>query len=113
MINQTQMMMQDKKIIYNTEVVKANPCDYNYAYILIRGNITIACNIGERVAFKNCALFTNCITKITGTTIDNAEDLVWLSQCITYYNTVRITLVQQVHYRFILKMKQLILISIL
>ena len=52
MINQTQIMMQEKKIIYNTEVVKANPCDYNYAYILIRGNITIACNIGERVAFK-------------------------------------------------------------
>ena len=73
-----------KKIIYNTEVVKAKPCDYNYAYVLIRGNITIACNIVARVVFKNCALFTKCITKNNGTTIDNAEDLVWLSQCITY-----------------------------
>ena len=27
------------------------------------------------VAFKNCAPFTKCITKIDGTTIDDAEDL--------------------------------------
>ena len=28
----------------------------------------------KRVAFKNCAPFTICITKIDGTTIDDAED---------------------------------------
>ena len=28
-----------------------------------------------QVAFKNCASFTKCITKIDGTTIDVAEDL--------------------------------------
>ena len=28
-----------------------------------------------QVAFKNCAPFTKCITKIYGTAIDNAEDL--------------------------------------
>ena len=28
-----------------------------------------------QVAYKNCAPFTKCITKIYGTVIDNAEDL--------------------------------------
>ena len=32
-------------------------------------------NIPSSVAFKNCAPFTKCITKIDGTTIDDAEDL--------------------------------------
>ena len=27
-----------------------------------------------QIAFKNCAPFTKCITKIDGTTIDDAED---------------------------------------
>ena len=29
------------KIIYNTEALKSNLCDYNDAYILVRGNITV------------------------------------------------------------------------
>ena len=28
-----------------------------------------------QIAFKNCAPFTKCMTKIDGTTIDDAEDL--------------------------------------
>ena len=56
------------EIICNTEVSKSNLCDYNDAYILVRGNITIAgSNLSTQVAFKNCALFTKCITKIDGT----------------------------------------------
>ena len=45
------------KIIYNTEVLKSNLCDYNDAYILVRDIILIAGNIAARVAFKNCAPF--------------------------------------------------------
>ena len=30
-------------------------------------------NIGKKVIFKNCAPFTNCISKINNTQIDNAE----------------------------------------
>ena len=63
------------EITYNTEVLKSNLCDYNDAYILLRGNITIIGHQVTQVAFKNCALFTKCVTKITGTTIDDAEDL--------------------------------------
>ena len=29
------------EIIYNTEILKSSICDYNNAYILARGNITI------------------------------------------------------------------------
>ena len=40
-----------------------------------KGDIAIVGDNGTQVAFKNCAPFTNYITKITGTTIDGAEDL--------------------------------------
>ena len=52
------------EIIYNAEVLKSNLCDFHYAYILVRGDITIRGNQVTQVAFKNYAPFTNCITKI-------------------------------------------------
>ena len=47
------------EIIYNTEVLKPDLCDFNDAYILAKGNITIAGSNLARVAFKNCAPFLN------------------------------------------------------
>ena len=47
-----------------------------------RGNMTVnntadngaaANNTNKKVIFKNCAPFTNCISKINNTQIDNAE----------------------------------------
>ena len=63
------------EIIYNTEVLKSNLCDYNDAYILVRGNITITWHQVTQVAFKNHAPFTKYITKIDGTMIDDAKVL--------------------------------------
>ena len=64
------------EIIYNTKVLKYNLCDYNNAYILVSGDIIIAgCNLATEGAFKNCATFTKCITKIDETTKDDAENL--------------------------------------
>ena len=63
------------EVIYSTEELKSNLCDYKDAYILGRGTIAIAGNIAAQVAFKNCAPFIKCITKIDRTTIDDAEDL--------------------------------------
>ena len=63
------------EIINNTEVLKSNVCDYNDAYILEKGNITVIAAPETQVAFKNCAPFTKCIRKIDGTTIDDAEDI--------------------------------------
>ena len=58
------------EIIYNTEVLKFNLRDYNDTYILVRDDITIIGHQATQAAFKNCAPFTKCITKIDGTTID-------------------------------------------
>ena len=63
------------KITYNTEILKSNLCDDNDAYILVKGDITIAAAPAKQVGFKNCSQFTKCITKIDGTTLDDAEDL--------------------------------------
>ena len=56
-------------------MLKSSLCDYSDGYILVKGTITItgagadaaARQADERdkgVAFKNCDLFTNCISKI-------------------------------------------------
>ena len=63
------------EIIYNTKVLKSNLRDYNDVIILGRGNITITGDQVTQVALTNCAPFTNCITKINRTTIDDAKDL--------------------------------------
>ena len=63
------------EITYNTEILKSNLCDYNAAYILVTGNITAVVSPATQVAVKTCAPFTNCVTKIDGTTIDYDEDL--------------------------------------
>ena len=63
------------EIIYNTEVLKSNICDYNDAYILVKGYITVTAAPATNVTFTNCTPFTKCITKTDGTTIVDAEDL--------------------------------------
>ena len=63
------------EITYNKEILKSNLCDYNDAYILVRGDITVTAAPATQGAFKNCALFTKFITKIDETTIDDAENL--------------------------------------
>ena len=67
-------------------MLRSNLCDYADSYILAKGTITItgargdadARRAGERikgVAFKNCAPFTKCISRINNTNIDNAHDI--------------------------------------
>ena len=63
-----------------------------YFHFIVTGDVTIIRDNGHGVAFKNCALFTKCITKIGGTSIDHAEelDLVMpmynLIECISNYS---------------------------
>ena len=66
---------EGNEITYNTEVLKSNICDYNDEYILVKGGITVTASPQIQVAFKTCAPFTTCITKIDGTTMDAAESL--------------------------------------
>ena len=48
------------EIIYNTEVLKSNLCDFNDAYILIRGDVIVKGHCVTHLAFKNCAPFIKC-----------------------------------------------------
>ena len=63
-------------------MLRSSLCDYSDAYILVKGNISVnntaaaaaaANNTNEKVIFKNCAPFTNWISKINSTQIDNAQ----------------------------------------
>ena len=54
-------------------MLRSSLCDYADAYILVKGYIAVnntaaegaaATNINKKVISKNCALFTNCISKI-------------------------------------------------
>ena len=49
------------EITYQTEVLTSNLCDYNDAYILVRGDITVIAADETQIAFKNCAPFIKCI----------------------------------------------------
>ena len=66
----------NKQIRFKTAMLRSILCDYSDAYILVKRNITVnnnagagaaANNIGKKVIFKNCAPFTNCISKINNT----------------------------------------------
>ena len=72
----------NKQIRFKTAMLRSSLCYYSNAYILLKGNISAnnnaaegvdANNFGKKVIFKNCAPFTNCISKINNTEIDNAE----------------------------------------
>ena len=79
----------NKQIRFKTAMLRSSLCDYSDAYILVKGNIAVnntagagaaANNINKKLTFKNCAPFTNCISKINNTQIDYAEytDIVML-----------------------------------
>ena len=76
----------NSQIKFKTTMLKSSLCDYSDAYILVKGAIIItgagadaaARQADERdkgVAFKNCAPFTNCISEINNTQVDNAKDI--------------------------------------
>ena len=93
----------NKEIRIKTSMLRSDLCDFNDAYIVVKGNIILnkkaftaddieelnvaAANatatntvnndaFGEKkLVFKNNAPFINCISKINGLKIDNAEDL--------------------------------------
>ena len=74
----------NSQIKFKTTIVKSSLCDYSGAYILVKGTIAIpntavadvdASNANEKVIFKNCAPFINCISEINNTQADNAKDI--------------------------------------
>ena len=93
----------NKEIRIKTSMLRSDLCDFSDAYIVVKGNITVikktftaddidapnntAANVAatntannnafgdKKLVFKNNAPFINCISKINGVKIDNAEDL--------------------------------------
>ena len=74
----------NSQIKFKTTMLKSSLCDYSDTYILAKGTITVnntaaqgaaANNTNKKVIFKNCAPFTNCISEINNTQIDNAKDI--------------------------------------
>ena len=63
-------------IKFETKVIKSNLCDYSEAYILVTGDITAANgDANTKVAFKDCAPFTKCVTHKNDEHVDNAHNL--------------------------------------
>ena len=61
-----------KQIRVKTSMLRSSLCDYSDAYTIVKGNITVnntadtgaaVNNTNKKVIFKNCAPFTNCISK--------------------------------------------------
>ena len=74
----------NSQIKFKTTMLKSSLCDYSDAYIVVKGTITInntaaadadANNTNKKEVFKNCAPFTNCLSKIDNTQVDNAKDI--------------------------------------
>ena len=72
----------DSNIIFKTSMIRSNLSDYSDAYIFVKGNIVVSNttdagaavnNTNKKVIFKNCSSFTNCITQINNTQVDNAK----------------------------------------
>ena len=74
----------NSQVKFKTTMLKSSLCDYSDAYILVKGTISANNtavagaaannNNNKKVIFKNCAPFTNCISEINNTQIDNAKD---------------------------------------
>ena len=74
----------NSQIKFKATMLKSSLCDYSDAYILVKGTISVnntaaagsaANNNDRKVIFKNCTPFTNCISEINNTQIDNAKDI--------------------------------------
>ena len=74
----------NSQIKFKTTKLKSSLCDYSDAYILVKGTITVnntvaadadANNTDKKVIFKNCAPFTNYISKINNTQVHNVKDI--------------------------------------
>ena len=69
----------NKKIRIKTPMLRSDLCDFSDAYIVVKRVIAVTnpddAKRNKVLAFKNNTPFINCISKIDGVQIDNADDL--------------------------------------
>ena len=73
---------EDSQIKFKPSMLKSSLCDNSDAYILIKGTISIAAQARDnpnngikKVVFNHCAPFTDCISEINNTRIDNTKNI--------------------------------------
>ena len=86
----------NKQINFKASMLWPSLCDYSDAYIFFKENISInntgtaaaPNNRNKKVIFKNCAPFTDCISEINNTQVDNAKyiDIVMLMRNLIEYS---------------------------
>ena len=67
----------NSQIKFKITMLKSSLCDYSDAYITVNNTAAdgaAASNTIKKVIFKHCAPFTNCISEINNTQVDNAKD---------------------------------------
>ena len=71
----------NSQIEFKNSMLRSRLSDYSDTYILVSGTIAIAAlsggggNNNIQVVFRNCTAFTNCISEINNTQIDNPKDI--------------------------------------
>ena len=69
----------NKEIRFKTPMLRSDLCDYNHAYIVVTGKITVTNPnnnaYDKKLALKNNAPFYSCLTKINGKFIDFSDEL--------------------------------------
>ena len=72
----------NSQIKFKNSVLKSSLYDCSDAYILVKGTISIAAKAGnnpnnrdKEVVYKNYTPFTNCVSEINNTQIDNDKDI--------------------------------------
>ena len=73
-------------IKFETENIKSSLYDYSDAFILVTGNNTVNADNNTDVAFKNCAPFSTCITKINDVFVDKTNHI---SIAMPMYNLIK------------------------
>ena len=82
----------NSRIEFKTSMLRSCLCDYSDAYILVSRTIVAGVAAGGggdngiQAVFKNCALFTNCISEINNTQRDNAKDI---DLVMSLYNLIK------------------------
>ena len=88
----------NRKINLKASLLRSSLCDDSDAYILVEGNISVnntgvadakANNANKKVILKNCAPFTDCLSKINSQ-VDNAKDN---DIVMPMYNLIEYTLI--------------------
>ena len=98
----------NKKIRFKTPMLISDLCDYNDVYIVVTGKITVTNPdknaYDKKLAFKYNAPFTNCVSKVNNTLIDDAYVL------DIFLSTVKAIEKQQKVYGIIPEMNQIVVL---